>query len=268
LNYPKSTYGFKLDFEGAGFFGIPHFADDFRLPDRPGPDPWLFCAYALDRAKRGDFAHIPTLLNLYGTTDNLDIDSLCTGFLAVAGPASCFSRIVEIVKQESNIRKALPFCGAMSARGELSYVPILLEKYLVDETNDDAQLLPIYIRDAIGDIPYSAETDVYEDVILDQYQRMIDRFGSDKVLVFRGELYSVPLLARSILDKVAEPTYFHMQWRIDFEAATGIDCSSWYQDGRVRPLAVAAIVEEFLESPNAAQYEEGIRYFFGHRIPD
>jgi hypothetical protein len=262
------AHRFQLDFHGSGFFGIPHFEDDAPLPREPLRNPWAFCAYALDRAKRGDFTHIPALLDLYGTTGSSEIDSLCTGFLAVAGPASCFSRIVEIVRQESNLSKCLPFCGAMSARGELSYVPILLDKYVADELSDDAQVLPIYIRDLVGDVPYSSEEDIYEDVVLDQYKRMIKRLGSDKVLVFRGELYSVVRLAKSILDELGEPIYFHMQWRVDFEAATGINCSSWYQDGELRPLAAAAIVEEFLESPHAGWYEEGIRYFFGHRIPD
>ena len=40
------------------------------------------------------------------------------------------------------------------------------------------------------------------------------------------------------------------------------------KEGVIQPLATAAILEEFLESPEAAKYEDGVRYFFGHRIPD
>ena len=126
----------------------------------------------------------------------------------------------------------------------------------------------MYIRELLGYTPYSADADIYEDVILEHYERMVERFGSDAVLLFRGEAYSVLWLARFILDALREPVTFSLQWRINFEAATGIDCTSWYQDGRLRPLAAAATVEDFLESSQAERYEAGVRYFFGHRIPE
>jgi hypothetical protein len=33
-------------------------------------------------------------------------------------------------------------------------------------------------------------------------------------------------------------------------------------------LQMAATLEDFLRSDPSARYEPGIRYFFGHRIPD
>ena len=123
-----SKYRFRLDYQGAGLHGVPRLRGDLALPDRPPSDAWLFCTYALDRAKSGDFAHIPSLVDLYGKTGDLEVDSLCMGFLAAAGPASAFSRIVQLVKQPMDMSRALPLCGAMSVRGELSYVPIFLRQ--------------------------------------------------------------------------------------------------------------------------------------------
>jgi hypothetical protein len=57
-------------------------------------------------------------------------------------------------------------------------------------------------------------------------------------------------------------------YRRRFEASTGIDCSGFYKDRNFQPLTAAAILEDFLESPEVARYEEGVRYFFGHRIPE
>jgi hypothetical protein len=96
---------------------------------------------------------------------------------------------------------------------------------------------------------------------------LVEELGSDKSLVFRGEPYSVGRLARYILDAVKEP-FFCSSLRRSFEGATGIDCSSWYQDGKLRPLAATAVLEGFLESPEAEKYDEGVRYFWGRRIPD
>jgi hypothetical protein len=53
------------------------------------------------------------------------------------------------------------------------------------------------------------------------------------------------------------------------EANTGLDCRGFYdRDFMLRPLAAAAIVEDFVESGEANKYLPGVRYFFGHRIPD
>ena len=52
------------------------------------------------------------------------------------------------------------------------------------------------------------------------------------------------------------------------EASTGIDCSGFYQEEKPQPLTAAAIIEDFLESSESQHYEKGVRYFFGHRIPD
>ena len=53
-----------------------------------------------------------------------------------------------------------------------------------------------------------------------------------------------------------------------FEPATGLDCSEIFADDTVHPLAAAAIAEEFLDSDAAARFEDGVRYFFGRRIPE
>ncbi|MEZ4271726.1 MAG: hypothetical protein R3C68_09935 [Myxococcota bacterium] len=57
-------------------------------------------------------------------------------------------------------------------------------------------------------------------------------------------------------------------YRHKFEVATGIDCSEMFYERMPQPLVAAKIVEEFLESPDVDKYEDGVRYFFGHRIPD
>jgi hypothetical protein len=53
-----------------------------------------------------------------------------------------------------------------------------------------------------------------------------------------------------------------------FEASTGIDCHDFYVEQGFQPLSAARIAEDFLNGPQAAKYEEGCRYFFGHLIPD
>ena len=59
---------------------------------------------------------------------------------------------------------------------------------------------------------------------------------------------------------------------ISFKVKMPIKAEDWRgfygKAGKLQPLSAAAIVEEFLESRESEKYEDGVRYFFGHRIPD
>jgi hypothetical protein len=94
---------------------------------------------------------------------------------------------------------------------------------------------------------------------------LADDLGSDRVVVLGGGRFDVKDLARRMLKDVRTPD-FRRELRHRFEAVTGIDCASFYRKGELRPLAAAAILEEFLESPAAERFEPGKRYFFGRLI--
>lgn len=263
----RSKYDFWIEAEGAGFFGIPSFADDYRPPEDFEADPSLACAYAIDRAKKGDFSYVPGCFEFYGTTGRPIVDSMVLGLFAYAGPGSCFARIVEIVDAQDNLGRSLDLCGVLAERGELSYVSIFLRKYLENIRSNNAEYMIDYISEILGDSVRVLDPDEYDIEIDRLYNLTAGRIGPESALVFQGEPYNVGRLARYILDQANRP-HFRSTLRRSFEAATGIDCGSWYRDGRFRPLAASAILEEFLESPEAAKYEDGVRYFFGHRIPD
>jgi len=264
---PRDEYRFEIDYYGKGYLGSPAVPKDVQLPSNYLDDPWRVCALALERAKQGDFGLMPALLQLHGNTNEAALDHVCSALLTDAGTVTCFSRIVEIVKSEPNLSRVFDFCGALAVRGELSYIPILLDKYLSNEGSAEAECLTDYIRVLVGDQLLSVDADDYEDAVMLCYQRMLNEFNNERVLVLQGERYGVIRLARHILRDLRSP-YFLLRWKLGFEAATGIDCSSWYQGETLQPLAAAAIIEEFLESPQSAKYEDGVRYFFGHRIPD
>ncbi|QRK11042.1 hypothetical protein JQX13_13790 [Archangium violaceum] len=111
----------------------------------------------------------------------------------------------------------------------------------------------------------------YEDRVLERYEELKRKFGTDQVILLHGERFSVVSVARRLLRSLNGSDFERAKrpfYRRRFEASTGIDCSPFYKDGEFQPLTAAAILEDFLESPEAARYEEGVRYFFGHRIPE
>ena len=97
--------------------------------------------------------------------------------------------------------------------------------------------------------------------------RLVNNLGGADTLVFQGEQFGVIKFTRFLLDRIRRP-YFRSVLRHKFEALTGVDCTAFYKNGIFQPLSAAAVIEEFLDSPAAGAYEPGVRYFFGHRIPD
>ncbi len=266
----ESKYEFQIEAEGKGFVSCPLFDSDFELPTDFLSRPDLTCAYALDRAKRGDFRLIPSVAEFCTESWGPIIDRMALGTVASAGSARCYSQIVDVVQSNHDLGEILDFCGAMAVRGELSYVPIFLEKYIANAADHDAEYLLDYAEDLMGDDLLAVDhdpDDKFGDQVMESYRMMVERLGSERALVFRGQLYTVKNLAEYTLETVRHP-YFLSSLRLQFEGATGIDCSSWYKDRRLQPLAATATLEGFLESGEADKYEPGVRYFFGHRIPD
>jgi len=91
----------------------------------------------------------------------------------------------------------------------------------------------------------------------------------DRIAIAAGRVFELEPFARSMLQTIAGGRDDRVEWeRMLFEATTGISCRGFFGPDRLlRPLAAAAIIEEFLDSGAASRFQAGARYFFGHRIP-
>jgi hypothetical protein len=116
-------------------------------------------------------------------------------------------------------------------------------------------------------LPADLGRDRYRAAVLARRDELAEALGSERALVFHGELLSVTRVAARLLEAARRPA-FRTLYRRRFEAMTGIDCSPFYVRRQFQPLTAAALVEGFLEGPRAAEFRPGARYFFGHRIPD
>jgi hypothetical protein len=85
--------------------------------------------------------------------------------------------------------------------------------------------------------------------------------------VHNGDVVSLRRLGQHLLDVLPERHALYAEDEIGLdtlEAYTGIDMTS---QSRNLHLTVKQ-VERFLAHPSIESYEQGARYFFGHRIPD
>lgn len=266
-----------IDRLGRGFFGIEEPDPGTVFPDRPEHDPWLAWRVALYEAKRGSFANMPALLRLYDPAGDPRFNDQLLVLIGEAGFGRCFVSICQELESPSNpidYEVGMNLCHALSIRGLLADVPLMLQVYLRHAEVDDAEIIPVWINSLLSSIGgrFSEPRDFaslhdYEDAVMVCQQDLARSLGGEKVLVLGGERFGVVTLAERILELLRRP-YFPPDLRRRFEAATGIDCTAFYRDRVLQPLAAADIVEGFLEGPDAVRFRSGVRYFFGHPVPD
>ncbi|MFY2563616.1 hypothetical protein ACN469_38840 [Corallococcus terminator] len=273
----SSFYWVSLNWSGSGYFAPPTAADDPSLRADPDGARWLDTQRILSQVKGGDFGGMARLLDIHDETTSDLLRWTCVQILGDAAPRSCFDRMVRELDDALDPDKAGRFCNAFEAWGSTSAVPALLQAYERYFGFQDFEGLPLKLSTLLepewGPLARRPTEDrllAYEDQVMARCEALQREFGSDQVILLHGERFGVVSLARrmlrslgdSDLERAMQPFY-----RRRFEASTGIDCSRFYKDREFQSLTAAAILEAFLESPEASRYDEGVRYFFGHRIP-
>lgn len=271
----ESFYPDGLQADDRGYFAGPIRANDPQFRADPERDRWAQWEKIYARARQGDFTLVADLIDIYKQTNNWILARACVDLLGAAGTEPCFQRVIAELKGSGDVLLDLlirvDFCGVLAAWGRLAVVPILLDTYLQVQTFDDAEIIPVHITHLVaGQIPDPEGTDSqdsYRRLVMERYEEVKQTFGTDEVLVFHGGLFSVVALAKRLLSQLRKQRFVG-RLRLRFEAATGIDCSKFYEGGTIQTAAATSIVEQFLASPAAEKFEEGVRYFFGHRIGD
>ena len=256
-----------IDWEDRGYFGCPD-----SLP--PGTDdPWNHWIIAFHRAKLGDFTYVPVLRQVLLESEDWLLVTTCSDLLGDAGTDASLDLLFKAAQEAPDFPRAREIGRALYLRGRLSDVPALVSVYEKFSDVRDADIIPVWIADLLeaeegwlSEPTHFEDVEYYREAVLEAYQRLADDFGSNQVYVFRGKLFGVTALAQHLRVRMRQP-FPRSVLRQKFEASTGIDCSSFYRRGELKPLAAAAIVEDFLESAAVATYEDGVRYFFGHAIP-
>jgi len=277
---PKTFYHDKLKFEALGYSAAPTPADDPELKKDVDARLWLRLQRILEQAKAGSFKDMPTVLDLYEEATGAMFRFVCSRMLGDAGTGPCFSRMIQQLKDAGgdDPNLSIHHCSAFRAAGFLSSVPIILGEYTKLRKSQEVAILPLYLSSMLetkwGRISEGVRPKLlpaYKRIVTARYDKLKERFQSDRVLVYGTKRAGVVPYARMLLKQLGKSAFEEAGQnflRRRFEASTGINCTAFYKKGVFQPLEAASIIEEFLESPDAAKYENGVRYFFGHRLPD
>lgn len=283
---------------GNGFFFAspppPTLAERANLEST---DSWTVLGCALMRAQTGDFSVFAPLVRAMRNYDDSLYWNISGFFLSFAAPYSFLRNLKDIFPDE-DLRKFPELVRLFSEIVLHSLGPWAIDEVLpwYQATFDDdvrvsvADYVSHILEDEPGVVdkgplrkmapipppPFEEYYYDYEEYIA-EVRRIRDEAlkncgGNLETPLLGGKPFSVVELAHRILKHAREGedsprTNFE---RLAFEGATGIPCKDFFEPtypGPFRPLAAAAIVEDFLQSPAAQKFKPGVRYFFGHPIP-
>lgn len=278
-----------LDLNRFAYFTRPLAATPSSRTPETADIYWIQLEALINRLKSGDFSAAEDILRLCRETADWRVKFAATRVLGHAGTIDCFKRMREEIEQHP-LRKqeridvpsrtlVLTYCRTFALWGRLDVVPVLMDQYLTLRLQQTPEIssLPILMAELLVDDrksmiahePPEDSLDDYLNLVMNQYDAVTAKHGSEKAFVYRGEIYSVRAIAERMRHLTTRyPTAELTRLRERFEPATGIDCSVIFSGERASTLAAATIAESFLESDEGKKFEPGKRYFFGHPIPE
>ncbi|HYJ09066.1 MAG TPA: hypothetical protein VEX18_08650 [Polyangiaceae bacterium] len=269
-----------LDWSGGGYHGAPKPSEKDVFPARVQDAPWKAFAIAIAKAKLGDFTYVSRLVDAFDENCDPLVQKQFKLVLADTAPHSVVDAIAAQLDTDAEDmfgELVFDFAEIVAFRGRLTDIPALLRAHEAKHHLRDAEIIPFYISDILETAPSVLATPGYLPSLsehrtlvlarLDEVASELSAHGGMQALAYRAEQFSVPWLAKVALTAVRSGRMDNDQRR-RFEAATGIDCSSFYKKGRLQPLTAAATLEAFLhEEAEAPRFKPGVRYFWGHPIP-
>jgi hypothetical protein len=269
-------------------------------------DPIVVISATLLQARAGNFEVFDHLLRLLRHNTNADVWNACSNLLAYAAPSSVLRKLLALFHEELYVARdgaTQQSCCQILAASKLAWaVPVILDIFSLVKDRNRFGTMPFYlslllemergpiaegpppvIKQTAGEQPLDHLFDEdqieydelgYRNAVLGKFTELLPPEAESEardIAILEGEHLSLTRVAENLLRRLAEKKDIEEVEvaRMTLEAATGINCSAFYKpQGRLHPLTAAALVEDFLEGGKAAQYEDGVRYFFGHRIPD
>lgn len=243
-------------------------------------NPWIAISATLERAKVGDFSGVRGLKTWMQRDLGPTLDYAFAELFGDAAPEETLREIESMIIDGPNHAR-MAACRAALWSGELWVVPLMLDCWRRVEQRDDRDSITVMLSDLLeknaGPVVANEalSKEEYAELILSRVDEIQRKAKNQRTPIWEGGIFSVVGLAQKMYELVTSSAMAVDDFEDDFEgyrhkfeAATGIDCSSFFVDDELRPLAAAAVLEDFLVDGRSEQYENGVRYFFGHHVPD
>ncbi|NMO20029.1 hypothetical protein HPC49_20835 [Pyxidicoccus fallax] len=286
---------------GTGLhFTTPAPPDVADLRHLASNDPWRVLPCILANLQQGRFDVSGRLVKLMHEVRDADVWNACATLLSYAAPYSVI-RELEASSERLLAPRHSPytrryFCEILSCSAGVWGMPHLIHHYRQLKDRKVEAEVEYYISQVLevepGPIakgprvlwesnglppPFEESAPVllveeYLVLLQNTFQGLVSsqRLHEQEALIEGGRL-DIRGIAQRLLKRIHTGEHLDRiaMGRMLLEATTGLDCRAFFDEsGRLQNLTAAAIVEDFLERGDADRYQPGVRYFFGHRIPD
>lgn len=247
--------------------------------DGAGADPWLVLARVLGEAKAGRFGGLSQLqAHFVGGQDPLFVRAS----VELLGNAATLDsrKVLLAAMRSSDAELSVEACGGACLSGDLDLIAavVVSQRFVprLSMREEIGLMLSLVLEEKAGPIHtwVAHPRAEYEALVLEQIEAIRRTVGST-IPIWQGRCYSVVTMVRRMLEELATAasSSFTLSvrfkiFRSRFEAATGIDCSPCFKNGKFLPLAATALLEDFMNESDWDRYQDGLRYFFGHQIPN
>ena len=267
-------------------------------------NPWIVLASVLEHAKKGNFDYLHRLPTWFHSGNGQGPDRACVHLSADAGCQTDLDKLQVLLEDGPDELRAYAAEAAVFV-GRLWLVPAMLDAWKRVSSQGHHDTIGFAISSILespgGAIAeeaglYNIDPNVFQRLENPEAKDLAQRMGAEdpevtefearvrerlsklrsefgnEVSLWQGRPFNVRALAEQMYALVRSPSsgplHGHfIQMRHKLEAVTGIDCSNCYKRGVLQPLAASAFLEAILDGELLSQYESGVRYFFGHRIP-
>jgi hypothetical protein len=264
-----------------------------------GSDPDAAVCAILALAQAGNFEAVRHAIRLMKEHDDGYVWMQCSGLLAYIAPSSILLELIDSFTTEMASQDGPTIEWIIETLGEstLLWTPSKIVELHRQMTPDDrlrycgvVRRLSFMLEDKSGPIlegpadlllnpdhedwedeDWSCDFPPYENMVLDQAGELAAKHPGQSAF-FMAEPLSLPKLAEATLLKVQRnrDCEFVATARMLLEANTGRNLVGFYDldTYNLNPITAAALLEDLLENGELERFEPGVRYFFGHRIPD
>lgn len=257
-------------------------------------DPWEVLACALLNLQQGQFDVAPIAIELMKRADDVNVWIACAHLLGFAAPGRIVDSLFGQFSATADEPRRRYLCSAAVDAGRLWAAEQMLAIYPTADPDEQRYFhfeLSWLLEEKPGRLEEGPEVTEIREADYEAPEEKVDLEGYVKIAekrvaslmldheiaVSRGHAIAEggPVNIKEMADtllarlKQGDRNYRIDRGRMLLEAATGFDCQGFFNEHFIlQRLAASAIVEEMIESVDFTKYEPGVRYFFGHRIPD
>jgi hypothetical protein len=243
-------------------------------------DGWEALSSSLEHAKLGIFDPLARLIRFVTAHSPPFLVRGIVELLGDAGPGEALRELQGVMTHEAEWLRAEACWGAQYA-GSLWLVPSIVHAWRAVKRQSAREKISCVLSQLLEERPGPISdcggkpAQEYEGLVNGRLDELRTRLGNDRIPIWEGRTFGVRALAERKYDSLMKGdeqesalNAIFVAFRHRFEASTGTSCSSMFRNCKFQPLVATAILEDFLASAEAERYEDGVRYFFRHRIPD